>query len=236
MIQKVSRSFQQQVLIVVKDPVFIKQMIWVVLLGVFMVIIILLNIDYLQTHYPDPPRPPDRVLDAIPVNYDFLTVGEAFSKLQVGIMALFFFSSADRLRRLPTLFFLLALMYVLRSYAFTLTPLAQISPPGEHYVETDFIAQNFYYGMYFSGHFTSALMQAFFFWNDRVKGIRISWIVLPFALIQAMSLLVSHQHYSIDIFGAIFIAYFFLTFDFMQFVPKSLLDVHWMPWYVEPEA
>ena len=224
----------QKIFGVIRDPVFLKQMVWVTLLGVLMIVVILVNIDYLQAEYPDPPRPPDRLLDAIEPNYDFLEIGEAFSKLQIGLMGLFFVSSADRLRRLPRLFFFLATMYILRSFAFTLTPLAQITPPGEFFEPSNYIAQKFYHGMYFSGHTASALIQAFFFWNDRFKGIRITWFVLPLALVQMSSMIIGHQHYSIDIFGAIFVAYFVLTFDFSRLIPRRLINVTWMPWYVTP--
>jgi hypothetical protein len=222
----------QKILDVVRDPVFVKQMVWVGLLCAFMVVIILLNIDYLEANYPAPPRPPDRLLDAIGPDYDFLQIGEVFSRLQIGLMAIFFLSSANRLRRLPRLFFCLATMYILRSFAFTLTPLAQMTPPGEYFEPSNLIAQKFYHGMFFSGHTASALIQAFFFWNDRVKGIRITWFVLPLALVQMSAMIVGHQHYSIDLFGAIFVAYFVLTFDFTRFIPRRLANVTWMPWYV----
>jgi hypothetical protein len=222
----------QKILDVLRDPVFVKQMVWVALFGVLMVVLILVNIDFLHTNYPAPPRPPDRLLDAIPPNYDFLDIGEAFSKLQIGLMGLFFVSSADRLRRLPRLFFFLATMYILRSFAFTLTPLAQMTPPSEFFEPSNYIAQKFYHGMYFSGHTASALIQAFFFWNDRFKRIRITWFVLPLALVQMSAMIIGHQHYSIDLFGAIFVAYFVLTFDFARLIPRQLAEVTWMPWYV----
>ena len=221
---------------VIKDPVFIKQMIWVALFGVVMVVIILINVDYLKTNYPNPPQPPDRILDLIPQNPDFMYLGETFSRIQICYMVFFFATSADRFRRLPRLFFLLAVMYILRAFALTLTPLAQITPPDEYFAESNFIAQKFYHGMFFSGHSASALIQAFFFWNDRFRGVRITWYILPLACAQIVAMLAGHQHYSIDIFGAVFVAYFVLTFDFARLVPQSLRDVSWMPWYTHQRA
>lgn len=222
----------RKILDVVRDPIFLKQMVWVTLLGIVMLVIILINIDFLASEYPDPPRPPDRLLDAIEPNYDFHEVGEAFSQIQIATMTFFFLSSAERLRRLPRLFFFLAIMYIVRSFAFTLTPLAQITPPSDFYDPSNFVAQKFYHGMYFSGHTASALIQAFFFWNDRFRGIRITWFVLPLALVQMAALIIGHQHYSIDLFGAIFVAYFVLTFNFAKLIPPQLANISWMPWYV----
>lgn len=230
MVQRLQRHIRA-IITVFRDPVFIKQSIWVALLGLAMLAVILLNIDFLNTHYPNPPQPPDRILDMIEQDLDFLPIGEALSQIQVTVMVLIVFSAEARLRKLPKLFFLLAVMYIIRSFAFTLTPLAQITPPGQYYAETHLIAQKFYHGMFFSGHSASALMQAFFFWDERIRGVRITWFVLPLALGQVIAMLLGHQHYSIDIFGAAFVTYFMLTFNFMWFVPKPLLNVRWMPWY-----
>ena len=227
-----AQQHTSQIVLVLKDPIFVKQMAWVALLGVVMTVTILMNVDFLNTKYPDPvlPQPPDLILDSIPPNYTFITIGEYLSRLEAAFMAFFFLSSTARLRRLPRLFFMLAIMYILRGFAFTLTPLKQIVSPEEYYSASNFFAQKFYHGMYFSGHSASALIQAFFFWDERYRGTRITWFVLPVALAEIVSLLISHQHYSVDIFGAVFVAYFALTFNFMNLVPKPLLQHRWMPW------
>jgi hypothetical protein len=227
-----------EIWIVIKDPIFIKQMLWITLLVVLMLISILANIDFLKTNYPDDTltRPGDRVLDAIPPNYDFLQIGETVSRLEMSVVAFFFLTSTQRLRRLPKMLFLLCVMFILRGFAITLTPLAQITPPGEHFPESNFIAQNFYHGMFFSGHSSSALIQAFFFWPYRFKGIRITWFILPIAIMEVISMIWGHQHYSIDIFTAFFVVYFVMTFEFMRLVPKSLLEVKWMPWWTGEEV
>jgi hypothetical protein len=49
------------------------------------------------------------------------------------------------------------------------------------------------------------------------------------------AMIIGHQHYSIDLFGAIFVAYFVLTFDFGRLIPRRLANVTWMPWYVAPK-
>ncbi len=218
---------------VIHDPIFIKQMLWVGVFGLLVVVSILANIAFLRSTYPNPPHPPDRILDSIPQNSDFVEYGELFSQIQAGVMGIIIFSSVSRLRKVPRLFFLLSVMFMLRGFAITLTPLAQITPPSEYLAESNVIAQYFYHGMFFSGHSSSALIQAFFFWNDRFRGIRITWFVLPLAIAQVAAMIIGHQHYSIDIFAAFFVVYFVLTFDFMRIVPVSLRNINWMPWNTE---
>jgi len=222
-------------LIVIRDPIFLKRLLWVGILIVIMLVSILININFLNNNFPNPPRPPDRFLDWIPQNRDFVQYGEYFSRTLIFIVFLTFATSAERLQRFPKLMFLLCVMFTLRGFAITLTPLAQITPPSEYLPKSNFIAQQFYHGMFYSGHISSALIQAFFFWDDRYKETRITWFMLPLVFAQAISMLISHQHYSIDIFGAFFVAYFMLNFNFMKLVPASLLDLKWMPWAIPGE-
>ena len=221
----------REIFAVFKDPIFIKQMIWVGLFMAIMVVTLLVNIDYLNSTYPDPPRPPDRILDWIPQDTDFIEYGEYLSRVEVVLVIFFFLAVPERLRRLPKMLFLLCVMFTLRGFAITLTPLKEITPSAEYFAKSDFIVQTFYYGQFFSGHSSSALIQAFFLWPYRFKGIRATWFVLPLAVGEIVSILIYHGHYSIDIFAAFFVAYFLLTFDFMWLVPGWLRHVHWMPWY-----
>jgi hypothetical protein len=70
-------------------------------------------------------------------------------------------------------------------------------------------------------------MQAFY-----AKKHRLRPVLFLLASLQAFSLLASHSHYSIDILGGFFVAYFFTHFDFMRVIPGRLQNVRWMPWYV----
>ncbi len=214
----VRRTFED-----ITHPHFVKQMVWVAAFWVVVVGIILLNIDYLKTHYPNPPRPPDRILDLIPEAEEFIVTGELFSILQVITMS--FIMWQWHFRPAPKMLFLLGVMFLLRSFVITLTPLAQIQPPSENYAQTHLIAQTFYHGMYYSGHTASAFIQAFY-----VKGHRLQPVVFLLVCVQAFALLASHSHYTIDVVGGFFVAYFVTTFDFMQFVPRFLREVRWMPW------
>lgn len=209
-----------------RQPKFIKQMMWALAFWLIAVISILLNVEYLKTTYPDPAEPPDRILDAIPETKAFITVGEIFSMLEVvAVLAAF---AQIRFEGAPKLVFLVAVMFTLRGFTMTLTPLAQIQPPSVNYPEEHIFAQAFYHGMFFSGHTASAFMQAFFF-----KGHRLRPLIFLFASIQAFSLLASHSHYTIDVFGGFFVAYFMTHFDFMRLVPKQVQDIQWMPWNIQ---
>ena len=208
----------------VTSPIFIKQMLWVGALWLVMIATLLMNIRFLNTNYADAPRPDDLILDLLPETMAFVTLSEFTGAL--GTLLMVYVMWTERFRRLPKLLALLGLMYLLRGFTIILTPLGQIQPPAETYPESDLIAQNFYYGMFFSGHTASAWIQVFF-----IKGSRLRPIAAFIASIQVFTLFASHQHYTIDIMGGLLVAYFFTHFDFMRLVPTSLLSIKWMPWY-----
>lgn len=208
----------------ITSPVFIKQMIWVTGLWVVTIATLLININFLNTHYGDAPRPDDLILELIPETMTFVTLSEVTGML--GTVLILYIMWTERFRRVPKLLALLGMMYMLRGFTIILTPLGQIQPPAETYPAGDFIAQNFYYGMFFSGHTASAWIQVFF-----LKGNRLRPVAAVIGCIQVFTLFASHQHYTIDIVGGLLVAYFFTHFDFLRLVPKSLLTVKWMPWY-----
>lgn len=210
------------------DTVFIKQMVAVLVFSAGAIAIILANMDFLETHYPDPVRPDDFFLDRIPETNIFIPITDVVGR--IGAVMMISIMWQEHFRRVPKLLFLLAAMYILRSFAIILNPLAQIHPPEETYAASNILAQNFYHGMFFSGHTASAFMQVFF-----IQGHRLQPIAALIACIQVFTLLASHQHYSIDIFGGFFVAYFFIRFDFMTLVPSRLRRHPWMPWYVSTE-
>lgn len=207
---------------------FIKQMVWVAGFWILTVILIIVNIQFLKTNYPNPVRPDDLLLDLIPETTAFIAVGD-FITSGMFMLTIFYYSIwQGNLRRLPQLLFLLAVMYLMRAFVINMTPLAQIQPPSENFPEDHFIAQTFYHGMYFSGHTASAFIQPLFF-----KGAKHRWVLFVLASIAAFSLIASHSHYTIDVIGGFFVAYFIVKFDWMRLVPPFLRELPWMPWYQE---
>lgn len=208
------------------SPAFIKQAVWCFAFWVVTIIVIILNIEFLKTHYPDPVRPDDLLLDIFPENKAFVAIGDVMTGSLFALVVLYFGVWSGHVGRLPKLLFLLAIMYGMRAFVINLTPLAQIQPPSENFPEDHFIAQTFYHGMYFSGHTASAFIQAFFF-----KGHRHQWILMLLATGAALALIFSHSHYTIDVVGGFFVAYFIVKFDWMTLVPGPLKQARWAPWY-----
>jgi len=213
-----------------RQPLFIKQTIWTALFFALMVGTLIININFLRTTYPDAPQPPDLILDNFPQNDAWILVGESLSALQSGLIMLFFFSSRERFRHFPTMASLLIFMFMLRGFVITLTPLGQIQPPAENYAEDHWIAQTFYHGMFYSGHTASSMIQVMFFHRFKMRGVRLSWVLLPLTTIQIIALLGSHQHYTIDIFGGLMVAYFIVHCDLTQVFPAFIRDAAWAPW------
>lgn len=207
-------------------PQFIKQMLWVSLFWLISLGIILHNINLLRTTFTDAVRPHDLILDFVPEMPQFLILGEIVGT--AGTLIIITVMWQWRFEKLPMLLFLLGAMYLFRSFVILLTPLAQIQPPSENFTEAHWIAQNFYHGMFFSGHAASAFIQAFY-----IKGHSLRDAALGLACVQVVVILFSHSHYTIDVVGGIFVAYFFTHFDFMRLVPAFMHDVRWMPWYHE---
>lgn len=218
----------------VRRPLFIKQVIWAFVFFWLMVGSVYLNIQSMNAQYPDPPQPPDLILDNVPQSDTYIVLGETASAIQFLLVILLLVTARARFRELPHLASLLILMFMIRGFVITLTPLGQIQPPSENYAADHWIAQNFYHGMFFSGHTASALIQVMFFHRFKIRGIRLSWVLLPLATIQIISLLGSHQHYTIDIVGGAFVAYFVVHFDFTQLVPARLRRMAWLPWADQP--
>lgn len=204
-------------------PIFLKQMAWAIALWLFVMTNLIINIHILRTEYPNPPQPPDLLFDLIPENTSFIGIGEAISSIMV--ITVLFALWEQHFEGAPKLLFLLGVMFLMRGYVILLTPLGQVQPPSVNYDKSHIIAQTFYHGMFFSGHTASAFIQALYFKRHRLRPF-----MLFLATLQVMALVISHSHYSIDIFGGLFVAYFVTHFEWMRLVPRRLEHVSWLPW------
>jgi hypothetical protein len=195
------------------QPILLKQFAWVTVFGAVAIVIMLMNINFLRTNYADAVRPQDLILDNIPQFDIFVDIAEYVSMFQgLVVLALLWY---QRFVGAPRLLFILLLMFLTRSFTMILTPLADTLPIEDTYASSNIIAQHFYYGMFFSGHTASAFIQAFFF-----KGNPFRPVLFGLAMMQVISLFLSHGHYSIDIVAGFFVAYTYTHFDFMRLVPE----------------
>jgi membrane-associated phospholipid phosphatase len=214
----------RQTIAAMTEPAFIRKMAWALVFFAMMLVILYFNIQFMKSEYPEPIRPDDLLLDLLPEMTEFIVIGEVMAIFGLSLSVLIL--AQGHFQHAPRLLFIVTLMFLLRAFTLPLTPLAQIQPPAENYTSAHIIAHTFYEGMYFSGHTASAFIFAFFF-----KGHRLRPLLFVLAFGQGLSLLLSHSHYSIDIVGGFFVAYFVTHFDFMRLVPKPLLRVRWLPWY-----
>lgn len=149
-------------------------------------------------YFPDRPMPDDLILESIP----FLPFAEYIADIAVlaaGLIALIYIvmRQPNKLLRGLSIF---ALMYLLRAIFIVLTPLA--NPHGVEYYGI-LGSQN---GMWPSGH-SGNVMLSFLLMHSADAGI---WraVVLVLAFIEWIAMLFSRGHYSIDVAGAILLAYF----------------------------
>lgn len=173
------------------------------------------------THaFPDRPMPRDLILDAIP----FVQAAEYVADVAVmaaGLIALIYIvrKQPQKLLRGLTIF---ALMYLFRAAFIVLTPMA--NPHGASYYGI-LGSQN---GMWPSGH-SANVMLSYLLLADSNAG-RWRSAVLVLALIEWTTMLFSRGHYSIDIIGAILLAYFVWA----EWTRGSLFDA--LKRVVEPDA
>jgi len=222
--QSRENTYARQVL----EAVNFKQLAWSLAFALVMIFVSAGAGWFVETRYPNPVRPDDLILDSIPEIEIFVTVGEVVGAAQA-LLSLYMLGQR-RFKDMPALLFQLSVLFILRSIAITLTPLAQIQNPAEHFGENHLVARYTYKGMFFSGHTGSACTQYLFF-ARRGYG----WLVrvhLMLAILQAVSMLASHSHYTIDVFAALFVAYFVTHHDFTRWIPDAWRHWHWAPWSV----
>lgn len=119
-------------------------------------------------------------------------------------------------RRLPFMFFSLAIFFTIRSGFVTLTHIAPFpAPPSDDFGTT--ITQYFFGAdLFFSGHTGSPFLMALLFWQEKpLRAVFLAWSVF-FAVV----VLLGHLHYSIDVASAYFITYTIYALC-IQALPRS---------------
>ena len=111
-------------------------------------------------------------------------------------------------KRIPFILKSLAMFIVIRSIFISLTHIGPFSPqviidPARISSALNFLGIGTKADLFFSGHTGMPFLLALIFWNNKI----IRWIYLLTCLTFAVSVLLGHLHYSIDVFAAFFITY-----------------------------
>lgn len=106
-------------------------------------------------------------------------------------------------RRLPFMFFSLALFYLIRAGFITLTHVAPF--PERTAVDFGETIQRYFFGadLFFSGHTGTPFLLGLLFWEDRP----LRYLFVCSSAFFASIVLLAHLHYSIDVASAFFITY-----------------------------
>ncbi|MFZ1721430.1 MAG: phosphatase PAP2-related protein [Microgenomates group bacterium] len=155
---------------------------------------------WIENHYPNEQISPDLLLNNLPYVPIFNIISEL--SLFAGLVLLAFLASTSLKLRLPYFVTNLATVYAARAILITLTPLAQTSPLKD---------QPNFYGVTYSGMFPSghiALATIIFLlvrrYGSNLLATQVSAVLV---VLQGVSLLLSHGHYSIDLIGGMMLAY-----------------------------
>lgn len=163
-------------------------------------------------------KPHDLILDNIDQIDEFVIIGEITSLATVFL--LWYTVLKYNFKPLTEYLLRASLMISLRSLCISLTPLAQIQDASTNGSLPLISTQ--YHGMFYSGHTAGAFL-IYFLDNTNDKRIKLAKLFL--ASLTAISLLISHSHYSIDIVGGILAAYVFSKIEPNDRVRKMLRNV-----------
>jgi membrane-associated phospholipid phosphatase len=153
--------------------------------------------------YPDRPKVPDLLFTLLPDLPWLAYVSEPLIAGSIAILILQAFR-LDR-DRLPYYFFVLAALYFSRSFLMILTPLGRPTGNVSSYgiFESTGLLQH---GMFPSGHQMLACIAYLLVRNSAAR--RLKYLALALALGQAVVLILSRGHYSIDIIGGMLVSWF----------------------------
>ncbi len=106
-------------------------------------------------------------------------------------------------KRMPFVLKSIALFVSIRAVFIVLTHIAPFPDPSGHEINYIYNKVNFSADLFFSGHTGLPFLLALIFWD--IPWLK--WTFLTLSVIFAVSVLLGHHHYSIDVLGAYFITY-----------------------------
>lgn len=156
--------------------------------------------EFIQSHYPDRPQPPDLLFDLLPHWASWQFVVEAIYILGAVLLGVYVFRHA--IRRIPEIVAIYGLMEIGRALTMALTPLAAPYDEATHFGIQG--VRN--WGEFPSGHAATFLL--YYLLVDKSVSPRIKKVLLVLLFAEILALLISHSHYSIDIVGGLLLGYF----------------------------
>jgi len=185
---------------------------------------------WIASAFPNRPLPPDLLFEILP----HIPKAGYFTDFAVAaaLVLLLVYAFRGNEREIPAMMALIGLMYLMRAFINVLTPMASplnhgtyygMSVPLEHAFRSALapvVAPLRSYGIGVSsgvmhlsqnGEFPSGHMGVVFLCMllvDKAKAPRIKAAMVVLVVVECVSLLISHQHYSIDIVGGILLSYF----------------------------
>jgi membrane-associated phospholipid phosphatase len=158
--------------------------------------------ELIQYLYPDRPVVPDLLFDILPyvpwLQYVFDTI------LATSIILMLVYALKIDWKHSGYYFFVIGVSYFVRAILMALTPLGQ--PVGNNETMGIGLLLNIYqHGMFPSGH--TCLAATIFLLMERARAPRMKIAAGIMLILEMVTLLLSHAHYSIDIVGALMVSY-----------------------------
>jgi membrane-associated phospholipid phosphatase len=152
---------------------------------------------YAVVHMSSPVR--DLFLDIIP-RFDVTTFFVYSTLLGLGFLAILMLF---RFEEIPFVVKSLALFILIRSAFVTLTHIAPF--PDRNFIDPSYLLEKITSGgdLFFSGHTGMPYLLALIYWNKKL----LRRLFLTVSVVYAVTVLIGHLHYSIDVFAAYFITY-----------------------------
>jgi len=150
--------------------------------------------------FPNRPKPPDLLFEALPFVSSMQYVADVVLLAAFGI--LIWYAVARRPDRIPEAIALFAVMETLRAAIMVLTPLDSAYLRGATFGLLPVVQ----YGMFPSGHAASVLLCMLLV--DRRDAPVARTLLAILVVFECLALVLSHAHYSIDVVGGLLLSYF----------------------------